>query len=71
MQAVSQLCRVFSDVFFWFVFGSCGWMCMLLRNQHMRARAHVVHLQGRHMPVRVNMHALAVTCSSRTKTRSS
>ena len=33
LKAVSQLCRVFSDVFFWLTFGSCGWIYMLFKNQ--------------------------------------
>ena len=32
-KAASQLCRVFSDVFFWYIFGGCGWMYMLFKNQ--------------------------------------
>ena len=33
LKAFSQLCRVFSDVFFWYLFGFCGWMYMLFKNQ--------------------------------------
>ena len=33
VKAVSQLCRVFADVFFWLIFGSAGWLYCLFKNQ--------------------------------------
>jgi len=33
VRAASQLARVFADVFFWLLFGTCGWLYCLFKNQ--------------------------------------